>query len=103
MAREIPNLYTHTWSDGLASEWMESLRTRAKARRDEIYIFITHIPVAIGMRMSPRRKKELIIISICVLMTFIVVERLSSFLQMAERRHESVMISKSCHIALAGI
>jgi hypothetical protein len=58
---------------------MEILRTRAKARLDEIYRFITHIPAAIGMSMSARREKELKIVSICNqtgLMTSIVVKRL---------------------------
>jgi len=35
---------------------IESLRTRAKARRDKMYIFITHIPVTIGTSTRPRRK-----------------------------------------------
>ena len=74
--------YTHTptWSDGLASESMESLRTRAKARRDEIYILNTHAPAAIGMRMRPRRKEELKIVSICDrtrLVMLIVVKRVT--------------------------
>jgi len=53
MTGKIPNLLAPTWSAGPDSEWIESLRTRAKARRDEMYSFITHIPVTIGMSTRP--------------------------------------------------
>ena len=85
---------------------MESLRTRAKARRDEIYRFIAHTPAAIKMSMKLRRKKEFKIVSICDqtgLVMFIMMKRLNLPFKWLSIDIENVFVSGSCRSMLAGL